>query len=124
MTPLDRRLGGALENDSRVHVHVVGGEVQSNEELEQQGPSRVCDGQESLQTRGRASTYQYSIQITVKAKGRSGRDHDMTYLSVTMSSTAPNFEVWFNALAACPSTASRIHETKYSTVQAFGWMGM
>lgn len=44
--------------------------------------------------------------------------------SVTMSSTAPNLDVWFSALAACPSTASRMHETKYSTVHIFGWIGM
>lgn len=44
-----------------------------------------------------------------------------TYRSVTMSKTAPNFEVCFSALAACPSAASSRQEIPYASVQYFGW---
>jgi len=94
-------------------VHVMRGEVQSDQELEEQGPTGVCDSQESLEASSSASTCQLDHSLRVGA-----------YLSVTISKTAPNLEVWFKALAACPSTASRIQETKYSTVHAFGWIGM
>jgi hypothetical protein len=43
-----------------------------------------------------------------------------TYLSVTISRTAPNLLVWFNALAAIPSTASNKQDTPYNSVQALG----
>lgn len=44
-----------------------------------------------------------------------------THLSVTISRTAPNLLVWFNALAAIPSTASNKQDTPYNSVQALGW---
>jgi hypothetical protein len=47
-----------------------------------------------------------------------------TYRSVTMSNTAPNLLVCPSALAACPSTASRMLLKKYRPVQAFGCVGM
>jgi hypothetical protein len=83
----------------RVHVHVVRGEVQCDQELEKQSPTGVGNSQEGLKACGSTSTDQLD-------------QWDIAYLSVTMSSTAPNLEVWFKALAACPSTASRIQETK------------
>jgi len=80
-------------------VHIVRGKVQCDQELEEQGPTGVCNGQKGLKACGRTSTHQLD-------------QWDIAYLSVTISSTAPNLEVWFKALAACPSTASRIQETK------------
>ena len=44
-----------------------------------------------------------------------------THLSVTISKTAPNFEVWPSARAAWPSTASNRQEMQYASVQYFGW---
>jgi len=41
--------------DLRVHVHVMRGEVQSDQELEEQGPTGVCDSQESLKASSSAS---------------------------------------------------------------------
>ena len=86
----------------RVHVHVVRGKVECDQELEKQSPTRIGNSQKGLEACSSTSTHQLS-------------DYNMwaiAYLSVTISSTAPNLEVWFKALAACPSTASRIQETK------------
>ena len=46
---------------------------------------------------------------------------DETYLSVTMSKTAPNLDDCPSARAACPSAASSKHEIPYASVQYFGW---
>jgi hypothetical protein len=85
----------------RVHVHVMRGKIEGDQELEKQSPTGVCDGQKGLKACSSASTHQLDNEVWAIA-----------YLSVTISRTAPNLEVWFNALAACPSTASRIQETK------------
>lgn len=45
----------------------------------------------------------------------------ITNRSVTMSNTAPNFDDWPNALAACPSAASSKQDIQYASVQYLGW---
>ena len=45
----------------------------------------------------------------------------MTCLSVTISRTAPNLEVWLSLRAAMPSNASRRQDTRYAMVQYRGW---
>jgi hypothetical protein len=53
--PGDGALTTALESrHSRVHVDVVRGEVEGNEEHEQQSPLRVLGGKEAHQARGGA----------------------------------------------------------------------
>ena len=96
-----RALAGLLRGrrDLRIHVHVVRREVECDQELEEQSPTGVGNCQKGLKARSSTSTHQLD-------------QWDIAYLSVTISSTAPNLEVWFKALAACPSTASRIQETK------------
>jgi len=76
--------------DLRVHVHIMRRKVESDQELEEKGPTGVSDSQESLQAGSSASIHQLA-DYTIRA---------IADLSVTMSRTAPNLEVWFNALAA------------------------
>ena len=64
-------------------MHVVRGEVERDQELEEQSPTRVGDSQKGLEACRSTSTNQLSDYNTWA----------IAYLSVTISSTAPNFEV-------------------------------
>lgn len=56
----------AAHNQSSVHVHVVAGEVECNQALEDDGPSREGRGQEDQQARGSAAVRDH-VQDSAKA---------------------------------------------------------
>lgn len=57
---------GTANNQGSVHVHVVAGEVERNQALEDDGPSREGRGQEDKQARGGAAIRDH-IQDSAKA---------------------------------------------------------
>ena len=62
--------------------------------------------------------YNYVFTFNDIAKGELDKG---SHRFVTISSTAPNFEVWPRARAAWPSKASSKHEIQYVIVQYLGW---
>lgn len=83
----------SVQGDIPIHMHIMTTEVQRDKELEGYGIFGIGQRQIAQQRRCRAP----SRVLVSGAQSMNGRG---THLSVTMSSTAPNLEVWFSARAA------------------------
>ena len=111
------RLGHVDENQERVpvHVHVMATKVERDKELEDERMLWIRRGEITEQAaRGRPD---HSNRIRTHSRMRESEAESRTHRSVTISSTAPNFDAWPRYLAACPSTASKSWEMQYATVE-------